>query len=483
MKIFFSNISNGVKSSVVYTLSSLFSKGLAIITMPIFTRILSTEDIGVVNLYTSWHAMISVVSTLSLTSGGFQLGLKEFKQERDQYVSSLLLLTSLPPIVLVLVYFVNRDFWNELTGLNTALFCLMFVHLLLSPAFTFWFSRQRYEYKYVSAAIIGFSSAFLASLVAVLAVLFASQGNYGHLGEVRLFGNYSVFLIYALVIFASILYKGKTLFSSRYWKFSLSLSIPLIGNSLAVQILNVSDRTMIDQMVDKSSVGIYGTLYTVSSLSLIVWHAINASFVPFLFENLEKPEKKDDIRKISAILLTAFSAFAFLITLFAPEIVRILATEEYYKAIYIMPPIAAGIYLTSLSNMYTNLLIYYKKTYLIMIASVVAAATNVILNYFGIRLFGYLAAAYTTLIAFVILTIIQWTFANKTHSKATNSSSSVYYTKFTVLLSITTILLCMSCLLLYQTYLLRYLILASFMLIAYLKRNIILNAIKHHSAL
>ena len=126
------------------------------------------------------------------------------------YVSSLLLLTSLPPIVLALVYFVNRDFWNELTGLNTALSCLMFVHLLLSPAFTFWFSRQRYEYKYVSAAIVGFSAAFLASLVAVLAVLFASQGNYGHLGEVRLFGNYSVFLIYALVIFASILYKGKT---------------------------------------------------------------------------------------------------------------------------------------------------------------------------------------------------------------------------------------------------------------------------------
>lgn len=45
----------------------------------------------------------------------------------------------------------------------------------------------------------------------------------------------------------------------------------------------------------------------------------------------------------------------------APEIVRILATKEYYEAIYIMPPIAAGVFLTSVSNMYSNLLIYHKK--------------------------------------------------------------------------------------------------------------------------
>ena len=34
-----------------------------------------------------------------------------------------------------------------------------------------------------------------------------------------------------------------------------------------------------------------------------------------------------------------------LITYLAPEIVRILATEEYYEGIYIMPPIAAGVFL------------------------------------------------------------------------------------------------------------------------------------------
>lgn len=58
----------------------------------------------------------------------------------------------------------------------------------------------------------------------------------------------------------------------------------------------------------------------------------------------------------------AYAIVAALLTFFAPEIVRTLATEEYYEAIYIMPPIAGGVFLTCVSNMYSNIMIYYKKT-------------------------------------------------------------------------------------------------------------------------
>lgn len=43
-----------------------------------FTRIMSTSEIGVVNLYNSWHSMLNAVVTLSLTSGGYSAALKEF---------------------------------------------------------------------------------------------------------------------------------------------------------------------------------------------------------------------------------------------------------------------------------------------------------------------------------------------------------------------------------------------------------------------
>lgn len=88
--------------------------------------------------------------------------------------------------------------------------------------------------------------------------------------------------------------KGKCFYSSKYWKFSLQLSLPLIGYSIASQILSVSDRLMISKMVGNSAVGVYSTLYTVSSLSLMVWTAINASFEPYLYQTWKTRKAKSE---------------------------------------------------------------------------------------------------------------------------------------------------------------------------------------------
>lgn len=61
-------------------------------------------------------------------------------------------------------------------------------------------------------------------------------------------------------------------------------------------------------------------------------------------------------------MLGMYSLVAILLVYLAPEIVRILATEEYYKGIYIMPPIAGGVYFIAVSNLYSDILVYLKKT-------------------------------------------------------------------------------------------------------------------------
>ncbi len=117
----------GFKAAGVYTLASVFSKGLSVITVPIFTRIMSSTEIGVVNLYNSWQSMLSVVVTLSLTSGGYTAALREFRNERDQYQSSVLSLTSLMALLTAAIYMIRPSFWNGLTGLPVSLSVLLLV--------------------------------------------------------------------------------------------------------------------------------------------------------------------------------------------------------------------------------------------------------------------------------------------------------------------------------------------------------------------
>lgn len=441
----------GVKSAGAYTMASLFSKGLAIITVPIFTRIMTTAEIGTVNLYNTWHSLLHVIVTLALTLGGCSAALKHFDKERDQYLSSTLTLTTLMGLLVGVIYFIAPSFWNNLTGLSTELMVLLIIGFCLTPAQEFWLVRQRFEYKYKFVCALTMGSALFASVVSVVTVLSIHESGYENVAEGRLFANNAVMFTVAAVLWVYIMVKGKTFVNTKYWKFALALSIPLMGHALASEVLQVSDRIMIANMVGESAVGIYSTLYTVSSISLMVWSAINSSFVPYLFQNIDKEGNK--IKQISLMLMGAYALVAIVLTFFAPEIVKILATEEYYEAIYIMPPIAGGVFLTSVSHMYANILTYYKKTVYIMYSSAIAAVINVILNYFCIKEFGYMAAAYTTLVAYIFLAGSQMFFSMKVQKE---SGKSIYNNKAVVLVAFATIMLALSGLFLYQHTVIRY---------------------------
>lgn len=449
------SISESAKSAIVYTIATLFSRGLAIITVPIFTRIMSADQIGVVNLYNSWYTMISAVATLSLTSGGYMVAMKEYPKERNQYQSSVLTLTSIIAMLIAIIYLAFSPFWNNLIGLPSSLIKLMLIGFLFAPARDFWFLRQRYEYKYKLAGIISIGSALVASVLSVVVVLRISQQGIESTAEGRLYANYLVLYGVSAAIWLITMIRGKTFYNKEFWKLSLSLSLPLVGYSVAAQILNVSDRMMIGKMVNNRAVGIYSTLYTVSSISLMVWQAIHSSFVPYLFKGLESKNK--NIKKTSLQLMFLYSGVAVVLTYLAPEIVRILATDEYYEAIYIMPPIAAGVFFTAFANIYSDIAVYYKKTQYVMYPAIIAALVNFGLNYIFIKVYGYMAAAYTTLFSYILMAFFQGIWARKLCKEKGVENSTVFEDKKLVLLACITTVLCLLGLALYNFYIIRYL--------------------------
>ena len=455
-------ISPAIKSAFIYLIATVFSRGLTVITTPIFTRLMTTEQIGIVNLYNSWYSMIGGIASLSLTSGGFVIGLKEFKDSRNQYVSSVLSITSTLSLFLLVLFIISPVFWSNLLDLSPALILLMLLGFLFAPARDFWLARQRYEYQYKMPAFVMMGAAFIASLFSIILVIHYNNKGLAQAAEGRLFANYFVIYSVAFLLWIHIFVKGKTFFNKRYWSYSLKLSLPLVGYSIASQILNTSDRLMINRMVGKEAVGIYGTLYSVSSLSLMVWFAVNSSFEPYLYQNIGKKGHK--IKEISMAMLSLYAVISIILVFFAPEIVRILATKEYYEAIYIMPPIAGGVFLTSVSNLYSDILVYLKKTQFIMFASITAAFTNVLLNAIFIPRFGYIAAAYTTMLSYILMALLLGISANLIYRKDVGKRlNEIYHNKKILLMSVVTIICSLFGLFLYAHMAARYFCIIPFM--------------------
>lgn len=361
---------------------------------------------GDVTAFNSWQSILAAIVTLSLSSGSFSVAMVEYKDNRDQYISSILTLSSISTILFFLIYLTYKSELNELFNLGTDLMILMFIGFLFTPAMNYWLLRERFEYKYKSVLVVTLLSASLSTLISIAVVLFAKTVDYKRLGIARLYGSYIPTYILSGVLFLVIFLKGKTFFNKIYWKFSLSLSLPLIVHTLSKYILDMSDRIMIDHFIGKAELGIYGVLYTVSSLSIIFWSAINSSLIPITFEKLEN-KNFIDLERLLKPIIVLFAVGCTLLSLFSPEIVKIIATEEYYSAIYLMPPISAGIFFTSIYTIYGNVLTFYKKTKAIMISTLLSAGVNVFLNYLFIPKYGAIAASYTTLIAYILLTIFQ----------------------------------------------------------------------------
>ena len=152
-----------------------------------------------------------------------------------------------------------------------------------------------------------------------------------------------------------------------------------------------------------------------------------------------------------------YAVMAVMMTYMAPEIVRILATKEYYEAIYIMPPIAAGVFFTAFANIYSDIAVYYKKTKYVMYPAIIAAGSNLVLNYIFIKAFGYMAAAYTTLFSYILMALFQRVWARKLCKENGIEGNAVFEDRKLVILAIATTLLSLLGIAMYKFYIIRYL--------------------------
>jgi len=81
------NLSQQDKASFAYLISNVVSKGIGFLTIPVFTRLLSTAEMGTITVYNSWQSIFYVILTLSLTSGSLNVGLLKYKVDRNSFLS------------------------------------------------------------------------------------------------------------------------------------------------------------------------------------------------------------------------------------------------------------------------------------------------------------------------------------------------------------------------------------------------------------
>jgi O-antigen/teichoic acid export membrane protein len=164
---------------------------------------------------------------------------------------------------------------------------------------------------------------------------------------------------------------------------------------------------MINKMVGSKAVGLYSIAYQISWIYLFMIMGINQAWVPLFYEKMKNKEyvNIDNVLKRYSIFISIL-AVGFVII--SPYLVKLLTTSDYLKAINVLPVIVIGFMFQYLYVQLVNYSFYEKKTLNIAIFSLLAASVNVALNYFLIPKFGYVAAAWTTVVSYVLLFLLHY---------------------------------------------------------------------------
>ena len=399
------------KASTYYLVGNLFNKGMSFLTVPIFSRILSTSDYGIITTYNSWITILSMIIGFALHMG-IRAAFIDYKREIDDFMSVTTTFTIESGLLLSAIVVVASSLIRINLSLTLIILCLL---QGLSAALTQNYSMylmMQYRYKFRTAIMV--LPNFISVVLSIIAILFVVNPERLYMG--RIVPTAAVYIFFGLLVCFLVYRKSHLFHQKEYLKYGLAISAPLVLHGIALNILSQSDRTMITWLADASQTGIYSLIYNFSMLATVITTSLEGVWVPWFMKKYQEKE----IRAINTLAVDYVHLMTYAmvgLVLVGPEVVHFLASEKYWEGITIIPPVVLSNYLVFLYTLYVNVEHFHKKTPYITVNTVIAAITNIVLNYLLIPQFGYVAAAYTTLTAYLVALILHARFAKKLNTE------------------------------------------------------------------
>lgn len=395
-----------VKGTLIYTLANSIIKLGGLIFLPIMTRILTSEEFGIIGILSPITTIFSIVLGL----GFYNVILKKYidlKNEPKKLESFkftvVAFIFSLNLFVLAIILLPkSRNILEKIFDVDYILILISIIIAMVNSLNNIALSLFRIEKKYYKVAIGSLISFFTNY---ILAIYFISKLNLG------VFGNQiaNLFAVITLLIFLYIDYfkNINVEFNKNYLVTAIYNGVPLIFIELTDQLVNFSDRYILAKFnISFSLIGVYTLAYTGSRILSVV----TGSFINAWTAELYNDIYNEKINRNLEIFFSILAFFCICASLFSREAISILFPEHYLKAIQYMPIVLTSTIVQSLYSLdyYFH---YFEKSKYIVGFTFLALVINVVLNILLIPLFmdnAVLIAGLTTLIALTTRAILEF---------------------------------------------------------------------------
>lgn len=390
-----------LKDSALYTLPAIVSRGLAIITIPIYTRALSTSDYGAFDLLMVFANLINLTIALEVSQGVARFyAAEQDEAKRVGYASSAFWFTLLCYSIFALLALIFSESLSSLVmgadGLQRC-FQIGVLYIWFNGLFLLMQNQFRWELRSKKFAIVSLIVALTTAAIAIYLTF------YKHLGlEGFMLGMLSGVVCGVIYCLWHLRHTFKVVFNMRLLSEMLKFSAPLVPSGIAVFLTTYIDRLMINHYLTLADVGIYGIAFRLAAVIGVIILGFQMALTPLIYTHYQKADTPAQLARIFRVF-TAFSLLMVMIlVVLAQDILILMTTPDYYDAASLMIFMVPA-FLLSQMYVFAPGMTIAKKTYFILLLNVGAALISVTLNVLLIPLLGLKGAATANLLSYLIL--------------------------------------------------------------------------------
>jgi len=381
-----------VKSFSVYGFLPVFTKFASFLLVPLYIRVFSSAEFGIVELVVAAMGFIVFAMNLEFYGaiGRFFFD-RESIREKQILISTGLGLTLAAATMVSLVSFIFIRTLHGLlfkTGDYYQLLRIGMIWSIFSAVSTYLSVIPRYLKKakqYVLFNAISLLTKLASTIVFVVVLKTGIAGV--------LWGNVvGTIVSTALYWFSSSKYI-RFLFSVQDARDIVKFSIPLVPGVLIIGIYQPIFRSVMGRNYSLEELGLFSFASRIAMILAIVETSIRLSWRPMLYENLKKANFGASYFKISKLVGSLLLVTGTVIIGLSTEIIYLIGTPEYYPSRLMIGGILIAQIIQNLDSLRGFGFEVAKKTYIISIITIVSRALGIVFLIFAAKPFGLLGVA------------------------------------------------------------------------------------------
>lgn len=375
-----------------------------LVTFPYVSRILSVDSMGIYNFANTYTNYFILLAGLGISTYAVREGAK-YRDDREkiskfssQIFSINIIATIIAYVLLVLSLLLFGNLHNYISAI------LVFsLQILFTTIGTEWIYTIYEEYSYITVRSIIFK---IISIV-LLFILVRKSSDYLWYAGITVFASVGSNILNYIHAKSFVTIK---IVKNAGWKNHLKPILVIFASSVATTLYVSSDTLILGFLKSDYDVGIYGLsvkIYTIVS-GLIA--GLLAVTIPRLAMLIGKKRVKEYIlllKRVLNILIVAGLPATIGLVMLSKEVILIIAGKKYLDGIFSLQIISWAMLFSNLAMIFNQcILIPTKRESKALVNTIITGGINVAINFVFIPIWSFDGAAFSTVIAELMIMIL-----------------------------------------------------------------------------